>query len=582
MAGLELWLDERIDEVEKKHAESSDSEPLSIAIGIDLGTTNSSASFFNTNPGVKRPDVIYLEMGAIRERLPSVVWFDQRNDRILVGDPAYRMAALRPLEVKAEFKRDMPKASSVTYTLGEKEGARTETPTSLSAMILKEIRIRAEKALTERHSRPVSVTTAVITVPANFPEEAPAATMDAAKAAGFTDVHLIDEPTAAALAYALLEGTPPGKKILVFDFGGGTLDASILSTPGDDGRPFKVTNSCGDAELGGKDFDTALVGHLAASVAAASRRPAEDGPFDVLSDEDIGINMNKRYRWRAALKDEAERVKVALTETESADFSFASDDLVDFDGAPLTVSGTVTRKEFEDLVKPLIERATRILQRTLDEAKLEKADIDRLVLVGGTTKVPVVVQAVRDFLGQGPYRNVDPLTAVAQGAAVYGFLLTSVAPKEDAKDGETPKDGEKREVVSSPLELRTSHNFGVRWGLDKLDTLIPKNEPLPSSSAPQSYGPARADSDEVVVPLYQYDDSLVSRAGKDGGPITLTGPDFDERRAYEIGQVHVTGLTGSNRAIDVTFTMDENRILSVVVRRQSDGREFASKIERTR
>ena len=579
MATLRPLVEEKI-EAEGAFAEGpAPGDVREVAIGIDLGTTNSSAAYFDRLSRAAR--VLHLETGAVRTRLPSVVWFDQASGELAVGDRARRAAALYPDAVKAEFKRDMPHAASVGYRLGNPDTGTTreETPLSLSTAVLREIKRRSERELSKELGAPVRVRRAVVTVPANFPEEATAATMQAARDAGFEEVKLLDEPTAAALAYALHEDTSTGTRIVVFDFGGGTLDCSMLSSPGDDGKPFKVANPCGDPALGGKDFDAVLTRLLADQVQAQSRRPIEEGPFDVLSDEDLGISARKRGLWAARLKEEAERIKVVLGELESESFSISSEELVDYDNTPLDVNGEVSRDAFEAATQGLIERAIGVLERTLTEAGIAAADVDRLVLVGGTTLIPAVEAAITRKLGTRPYKNVDRLTAVAQGAAIYEFL-TAPRPVEDG--AATGKVADERTWI----DVLATHNFGVRFRHNRLDRLIAKNTRLPCTPAMQTYQPVSLDAEQVVVALYQYDDSLIKRAEarqKETGAyeVVVEPEDIDTHHATEIGSVIVEAPRDANRAIDVTFTMDDNRILSVAVRRQHDGHTFPLQIART-
>lgn len=568
MSFLEEIIEEKIAKVTETHTDAegaehrpdvSDVEPV---LGIDLGTTNSSAAWFS--PKSASPRVIPLEVDMLRNRIPSVVWFDQKNDQMVVGVRA-RNAALRyPQSVWAEFKRDMPSAPSTFYTLGEGEGKRKESPESLSALVLAEIKTRAERFLTEEEGRPVTIRRAVITVPAGFSEVATSATLAAARTAGFDDVQLIDEPTAAALAYSLHQGREI-RKIVVFDFGGGTLDCSVLTVPGADGKPFQVKDPVGNPELGGKDFDEVIEKMLAARVIEASKRPKEEGPFDVFSDEDLGISSNKRARWKQELKERAEQIKVQLTDAEEYESEISSDDLVDFDNTPLTVPIKISRAEFEEAIADSVASAIDTLRRTLHEAKLEPGDVDRLVLVGGTTMIPAVERAIIDELGVRPYGDIDRLTAVAEGAAIYAFI------KPESED-----------EADRVLELLASHNFGVRVRLSQLDTLIRKNDALPATMT-LPYRPLHPESTEVEVALYQYDDTVVERT-PDGELPAIQDDDFTSKpqRVFEVGSVRIDELTGENRAIDVTFTMDSNRVLSAVVRRQNDGVEFPLTIDRKR
>lgn len=549
-----------------EHGSDGGGDELAIPIGIDLGTTNSSAAYVSPETG--KVETIPLETSAPRERIPSVVFFDQEKGIYVVGDQARRRAFRNDRAVRAEFKREMPHASIAHYDLGDpdKGEVRRETPQTLSAIVLREIRERSERELSERHKRPVRIRRAVITVPANFPEEAPAATMAAAKDAGFEDVQLLDEPTAAAIAYAL-HRAPEVKKIVVFDWGGGTLDCSILASETDDKKPFRVANAAGDPHLGGKDFDDALVAILAQRVAEQSRRPREEGPFDVLSSEDIGISANKRALWRTHLKERAEQIKMQLSEVDEAEFTIDSDALVDHDGEPLAVSGAVTRDEFEAATRDKIDAAIAVLRNSLAEAELSAGDIDRVVLVGGTTLMPAVRAAIVASLGIEPFADIDRLTAVAQGAAAYELLT-----RPGGKDDDSARD------LIVPL---ASHHFGVRVGLDQLDTLILKNAELPSAPVTRTYLPLHTDARQVSIPLCQYDDTVVRRAPKGELP-RIEDADLDGRppKVYEIGRVVVDDLTGENRAVDVTFEMDRNRILSITVKRQADGREYPLVIDR--
>jgi molecular chaperone DnaK len=530
-----------------------DGDILQIPIGIDLGTTNSSAAYRHPRTGEIK--AVRLEASSSPYRLPSVVYYNQEQDRIVVGDAARNAMVARPASVKAEFKRDMPRASQVTYTLGDpsRGPVRTETPESLSAIVLSTIRERAERAISEDLGSPVEITEAVVTVPASFPEMGPAATEAAARAAGFTAIRLIDEPTAAALTY-LQDADPQKMRILVFDWGGGTLDCSLLTTTGERERPFRVEHPTGDPALGGKDFDQAIVDILADRVAAASSKPAESGPFDVFSDGDIGISLGKRLQWRARLKEEAERIKERLSSETEVDFTIASPDLVDIGNTPLALHGMITRATFEEATGDLIARAMGVLRRTLDAAGVAGEELDRLVLVGGTTRMPAVETAIRAELGIGPYGGVDPLTAVAKGAALYSIV--------------------------EPPPLFASHNFGVRTGFNVLHTLIRKNAPLPSPPVTHSFHPLHPGATAVVIPLVQFDDELVRRAA--GEAVRLRPEDLDPPAplAFDIGHLKVEGLTGNIRAVDVTFEMDASRILRVTVRRQSDGHIMHHTIDR--
>ena len=529
---------------------------IGVSIGIDLGTTNSSAAFYDPRSEAVR--VIPVSMGLMPSRMPSVVAFDGERDRILYGDEAEQFSLRFPDYVVREFKRDMPASSSKVYRIGTGERVRTETPVSLSSMMLTELREQVLRVLTDEFGSGFKIKNVVVTVPANYPEEALQATKRAAETAEFINVSLLSEPEAAALTYSEMTTHRTGAQILVFDFGGGTLDCCLLRR-NDDGR-LQVSHANGDPNLGGKDFDEALIRWVADRVANKSALPLP-GVFDVLGTGDIGISIARRKKWRQEIRNRSVDAKISLSMATSFEIVFDSSSLVDYDGTPLLVEEIITRDDFDRLTRSHLNRALEVFDATIREAGLEPDAIDRVIMVGGSSNIPAVSEALRARTGLDPVRTIDPLTAVAQGATIWARRISIETATTD--DG---------------LVMVSNHNFGVRIGFGQLEVLIPKNRELPVETEPRTYRPATDRATNVVVPLYQFSEELVTRSGS--GPISVNADDIERGRAYEIGRVQVDGLSGANRFIDVKFTMDRNRILHVTVKRQSDGHEFVVDISR--
>ncbi|NBT25540.1 MAG: Hsp70 family protein [Actinobacteria bacterium] len=511
---------------------------IGVSIGIDLGTTNSSAAFYDPRSNTVR--VIPVSMGLTPSRMPSVVAFDEERDRILYGDDAEQFSFRFPDYVVREFKRDMPSASSKIYRIGTGERVRTETPVTLSSMMLTELRRQVLRVLTDEFGDGIKIENVVVTVPANYPEEAQQATKRAAETAGFTDVSLLSEPEAAALTYSEMTTLRTGAQILVFDFGGGTLDCCLLRR--DHGGRLHVSHANGDPNLGGKDFDEALIRWVADRVAIKSALPPP-GVFDVLGTGDIGISIARRKKWRQEIRNRSVDAKISLSMATSFEIVFDNSSLVDYDGTPLLVEDSITRADFEHLTRSHVDRALAVFDATIREAGLEPDAIDRVIMVGGSSNIPTVGEAIRARTGLDPVRTIDPLTAVAQGAAIWAERISRDRIGRGTGEG---------------LVMVSNHNFGVRIGFGQLEILIPKNRELPVETEPRTYRPATDGATNVDVPLYQFSEELVTRSGT--GPVTVTHDDIERGRAYEIGRVQVDGLSGANRFIDVKFTMDRNRI----------------------
>ncbi|UKI49884.1 MAG: molecular chaperone DnaK [Clostridium sp.] len=355
-------------------------------IGIDLGTTNSCVSIMEGGA----PKVIANPEGA--RTTPSVVAF--KGDEILVGEVAKRQAITNPNTVSS-IKRHMGDSSYRVDINGKKY-----TPQEISAMILQNLKHTAEAYLGEK------VDKAVITVPAYFNDAQRQATKDAGKIAGLDVMRIINEPTAAALAYGI-DKTDKEQKVLVFDLGGGTFDVSILSLA--DGT-FEVLATAGDNVLGGDDFDKAIMDWLVSEFK-----------------NETGVDLSNDKMALQRLKDAAEKAKKDLSGITSAEISLPFISM----GAsgPLHLNRTLTRTKFNELTASLVDRCLGPVRRALKDAKLTAKDLDQVLLVGGSTRIPAVQELVRKELGKEPNKSVNPDEVVAMGAAIQGGVLTG-----DVKD----------------------------------------------------------------------------------------------------------------------------------------------------
>ena len=496
-------------------------------IGIDLGTTNSAFAYLVAG----KPEVIANAEG--NRTTPSVVAINKKGER-LVGQVAQRQrvtnAKNRIYGVKRligrkfsdkEVQKDldiMPyeivkKGDGVAVTMGDKE----YTPEEVSAMILAKIKADAEAFLGEK------VTEAVITVPAYFDDSQRQATKDAGKIAGLEVRRIINEPTAAAMAYGL-----EGKKdetIAVFDLGGGTFDVSILELGDADGQTmFEVRSTNGDTHLGGEDFDNRIVDHF----------------IDYFKKEE-GVDLKKDNAALQRLKDEAEKAKKELSSTSSYEVNLPFI-TADADG-PKHFEYTLTRAKLEELVKDLIDRLAGPVEKALKDAGLKASDIDEVVMVGGMTRMPAVVEKVKSIFGKDPLQGVNPDEVVAVGAAIQGGVLAG-----DVKDVLL--------LDVTPLSLGIETMGGVST------KLIERNSTIPTSKS-ETFSTAADNQPQVEIHVLQGEREMAS----------------DNK---SLGRFILDGIAPAPRGvpqIEVTFSLDANGILNVTAKDKGTGKENSVTIQ---
>ncbi|MDA8354298.1 MAG: molecular chaperone DnaK [Firmicutes bacterium] len=463
-------------------------------IGIDLGTTNSCVAFMEGS----EPTVIPNAEGG--RTTPSVVGFSKSGER-LVGDAAKRQAITNPDNTVSSVKRYM--GTDHKEKIGEKE----YTPQEISAMTLQKLKTDAEAYLGEE------VDQAVITVPAYFNDSQRQATKDAGKIAGLEVLRIINEPTAAALAYGI-DKKDEDQTILVFDLGGGTFDVSILEIG--DGL-FEVKATSGDNKLGGDDFDQVIIDHLVQEFK-----------------KEHGIDLSNDRMAMQRLKDAAEKAKKdlsgVLTTTISLPFLTA-----DASG-PKHLELTLTRAKFEELASDLVERTMRPTRQALKDAELEPNQIDRVILVGGSTRIPAVQEAIQKLTGKEPSKGVNPDEVVAMGAAIQGGVLS-----DDVKDVVL--------VDVTPLSLGIETLGGV------FTKLIERNSAIPTEKS-QIFSTAADNQTAVDIHVLQGEREMAA----------------DNKT---LGRFQLTDIPPAPRGvpqIEVTFKIDRNGIVNVSAKDKATGK----------
>lgn len=472
-----------------------------VIVGIDLGTTNSEVAVVTAG----RPRVLADDGDPI---LPSVVG-KAEDGRLLVGRAARNQYVLAPERTVKSIKRKMGEDAKVP--LGDEQF----TPQEVSAMILRALKARAEREL----GHPVAK--AVVTVPAYFNDTQRQATREAGELAGLEVVRILNEPTAAALTYN--PDSTRAENILVYDLGGGTFDVSVVHT---EGGVVEVLASHGDTALGGDDFDELLLNHVA-------------DEFAVMYEVDLRDSRVSRARLLRAVED----AKKALSDHPYA--RLEEEFIAEKDGVPLHLSTELDRAEYEGLIRPLIDRTMGCVQQALDDARLTAAQIDRVVLVGGSTRTPLVGRLLEERLGQPAHREVDPDLCVALGAAIQGAIVAG-------------------QDVGAVLVDITPHSVGIkcleyaddlhaRPNEHKFAPILRRNAPLPASRS-EVFCTVVDSQPTVEIDVYQ-------------------GDDPDVRRNHRVGKFLIDGLArvaaGNQLVVQLDLTLDG--VLKVSAREKTTG-----------
>lgn len=471
-------------------------------IGIDLGTSNSAAAVLVGG----KPTIIPSAEGATQygKAFPSYVAFTPDGQR-LVGEPARRQAVTNPENTISAIKRSMGTDYKVNVM------GKQYSPQEISAFILQKIKKDAEAFLGEE------VHKAVITVPAYFNDNQRTATKDAGTIAGLEVVRLVNEPTAASLAYGIDKEEEEELEIMVFDFGGGTLDVTIMEFGG---GVFEVKSTSGDTKLGGTDMDNAIMNYLASEFK-----------------KDTGVDLMVDDQAVQRLREAAEKAKIELSTTLTTDINLPF--ITATAEGPKHLTTTLTRAKLEELVDPIIKRCSGPMEQALSDAKMTKSDIDKIILVGGPTRMPVVQKFVENFIGKPIERGIDPMECVAMGAAIQGGVLA----------------GEIKDLVLLDV---TPLSLGIETLGSVFTKLIERNTTIPTKKS-QIFSTAADNQTSVDIHVLQGERPMA-------------------HDNTTLGRFQLVGIPPAPRGIpqiEVTFDIDANGIMNVSAKDMGTGKEQA-------
>jgi molecular chaperone DnaK len=484
-------------------------------LGVDLGTTNSVAVIYSD----KTDGVEVVKADGADEILPSVVGF-MPDGAVVVGQEAKSGAVIYPENTVISVKRLMGDAEKLNI------GGAEKTPEEVSAEILKKLKSAAEEQSGEKFDE------VVITHPAYFNDRQIFATKSAGLMAGFSNVYLLSEPLAAAIEYGYRQGY--AQTLLVYDLGGGTFDACVLKVSLDESgqEVFQELSDVGDTRLGGDDFDAEIIGLMKTKF-----------------QEEHGVDLNaldeaERRRIAQKLKQEAEQAKKRLSGANKSTVRISP--LVILDGVPKNLAFDITREEFEAMIRKYVDRSRDIIEQALKRADRQPDEISKVILVGGSTLIPMVKRVVAGFIKE-PYSATDPAKSVAMGAAIYNYLIH--LPNKNVKVGQITRQVFGTEAVVNVATMEKS-----------LFPIIPMGSPIPCRVSDSNFA-SMSGANMVSVDVYQWE------SGR------------EEFRKY-VGSVLFSGLTGATQ-IEITYAIDENNLFEVYVKDVATGRTQKAEFDRS-